>query len=178
MVRDRVRMSCSMTVFSNSSAALPVAAPRGIGIAAWGWSGQRRSPIGSRVRNLVRRLDWVQVGYHSALFSCGVAFGLLVGGFVGYMENATPHAGTTESLAQVAASDVQWATMMGYSRATSTQYLQRIKDARGVSPVGFTRVWWTSELAASVPAAQSLTASQGRNQAGGNHGENRYSGTR
>jgi len=112
MVRDRVRPSCSMTVFSNSSAALPVAAPRGIGIAGWRWSGQRRSSISSRVRNLVRRLDWVQVGYHSALFSCGVAFGLLVGGFVGFMENATPHADPPYSFAQLAATDVGWAAKL------------------------------------------------------------------
>ena len=112
MVRDRVRPSCSMTVFSNSSAALPVAAPRGVAVAAWRWSGQRRSSISSRVRNLVRRLDWVQVGYHSALFSCALAFGLLVGGFVGFMENATPHADPPYSFAQLAATDVGWAAKL------------------------------------------------------------------
>jgi hypothetical protein len=88
-------------------------------LTTWSWCGVSGRPARSESRKRTRSLDWSQVAFWLALFTCSSLFGLFVGGYVGYMENATPHGGTPASLAQLATSDGQWVAMMRQSRAAS-----------------------------------------------------------
>ncbi len=54
------------------------------------------------------------------LLVCGVMFGLLVGGFVGYMQAATPAADPPGSLSHLVVSDVGWTAMVGQNHAHAT----------------------------------------------------------
>jgi len=57
--------------------------------------------------------DWGHIAYWLALLVCGSLFGLVAGGYVGFMENATPRAAAPYSFAQLAATDVGWAAKLG-----------------------------------------------------------------
>jgi hypothetical protein len=57
-------------------------------------------------------LDRHPVTYFLALLACSSLFGLFVGGYVGFLENATPHADPPYSFAQLAATDAGWATKL------------------------------------------------------------------
>jgi hypothetical protein len=61
------------------------------------------------------------VTYLAALLTCGIVFGLFVGGFVGFMEAATP-AVDCPSLAQLAASDAGWTVLMRQQSEASHRY--------------------------------------------------------
>jgi len=52
------------------------------------------------------------VSYWLALLVCCSLLGLFVGGYVGFMENATPHEDPPHSFTQLAATDVGWAAKM------------------------------------------------------------------
>ncbi len=81
-------------------------------------SPERRSLALRRMPTSVRRwshrhgLEGYQVGYFLTLLACGILFGLFVGGFVGFMENATPHVYPPYSFAQLAASDAGWTSRL------------------------------------------------------------------
>ncbi len=82
-----------------------------------GSSGQRWFAVRgtlTRVRSWSREhgLDRDHAAYWLALLVCCSLFGLVVGGYVGFMENATPHADPPYSFAQLAATDVGWAAKM------------------------------------------------------------------
>jgi len=68
----------------------------------------------TRAQSWSRRhgLEGYQVAYFLALFACGSLFGLFVGGYVGYVDAATPPADSPYSFGQLATSDVQWNAMM------------------------------------------------------------------
>lgn len=134
MIRNCVRAPCNMTVFSDSTAALPVAAPRSLGPFGLVWPGGRGRPMNSLSRGRTLHLDWTQAAYHAVLFACGIAFGLLVGGYVGYMENATPHADDPACLARLAVSDVGWAATMRQQTAASSGHLLFAPENGGVVP--------------------------------------------
>ncbi len=57
-------------------------------------------------------LEGYQVAYFLTLLACGGVFGLFVGGYVGFMENATPHLYPPYSFVQLTASDAGWAAKM------------------------------------------------------------------
>jgi len=81
-------------------------------LATWAWCGDRELPAKSEGQERAHSLDWSHVAYWLALFACSSLFGLFVGGYVGFMENATPHGGEPWSLTQLATSDVQWTAMV------------------------------------------------------------------
>jgi hypothetical protein len=75
-------------------------------------SGAGASPPLSLALDVTSRghgLEGHQVAYYLALLACGILFGLFVGGYVGFIETATPAADPPDSFAQLATSDVQWA---------------------------------------------------------------------
>jgi hypothetical protein len=133
MIRDGVRSFCSLTVSSSSTAVLPVAVPRGSGSFARGWLHARGRRKSSESQSRSNCLEGIRVAYFLALFACASLFGLAVGGYVGYMENATPHGGTPGSLARLATSDGQWVAMMRQSRAASGGRLRSMAESQGVS---------------------------------------------
>ncbi len=96
MNRDRVRSFRSVTVFSSNSAALPIDGLRPPSRSAWGWSSAKAmlQSIGLRYS-----LDRTQMACSLALLFCGMVLGLFVGGFVGFMENATSHGAAPGSIA-------------------------------------------------------------------------------
>ena len=91
-------MRCSITTVIN----------QGREPASWVWRGDRDRPAKSEGRARIHRLDWTLAAYWLALLVCGSVFGLVVGGYVGYMEAATPAVDAPGSLTQLATSDVQW----------------------------------------------------------------------
>ena len=107
-----VQMHVGLTIPGRGHVAGPAAASLAAVALARRWfdAGARLTGIASRARQHCPERS--QVTYFIALFTCGVLFGLFVGGFVGFMGNATPHAGSPCSLAQLATSDVQWTAMM------------------------------------------------------------------
>jgi hypothetical protein len=56
-------------------------------------------------------MEGYQVAYFFALLGCGILFGLFVGGYVGFIQAATPAADLPDSYARLATSDPQWAAM-------------------------------------------------------------------
>src|SRR5512143_1227602 len=73
----------------------------------WLMAGRMLTRIQSWSREHV--LEWDHVAYWSVLLACSALSGLVVGGYVGFMENATPHSEPPYSFTQLAASDVGWA---------------------------------------------------------------------
>jgi len=97
-------------------------------------------------RNLSHRLglERYQVAYFLALFVCGIGFGFFVGGFVGFMEAATPHGEQPYSFAQLAASDVGWAATMRQYRSASHHSLEPAAHGEQKS------CWWRIARGASI----------------------------
>jgi hypothetical protein len=132
MERVRVLVRGGLAVSPNSTALLPVAVPR-LRIPGWGWLRARGRPRNGESRSRTHCLEREQVVCSLALLACGVLFGLFVGGFVGFMENATPHGGAPHGLAQLATSDVRWVAMMRQSRVASGGRLQSVEESERVS---------------------------------------------
>jgi hypothetical protein len=86
---------------------------------AWDWRGDREGPAKSEGRARTHRLDWSLVTYWLALLVCGAVSGLVIGGYVGYMEAATPAVDAPGGLTHLATSDVQWVTMVRQHWAAS-----------------------------------------------------------
>jgi hypothetical protein len=115
MIRDCVRAPCILTAFSDNTAALPVVARPAAGPLGLRWLGARGRPADSLSRSRAGRLDWELVAYHAVLFACGIAIGLFAGGYVGFIQAATPAVDAPGSYAQLATSDVQWVAMVRQS---------------------------------------------------------------
>jgi len=81
-------------------------------LATLAWCGERARPAENEGRRVTHSPDWSHVSYWFGLLVCGSVFGLFLGGYVGFMENATPHADPPYSFAQLAATDVGWAAKM------------------------------------------------------------------
>jgi hypothetical protein len=84
----------------------------GSGLTALTRRGERDLSAKSECAGRTRSLDWWHVTYWLALLVCSSLIGIMVGGYVGFMENATPHAHPPYSFTQMAASDVGWAAGM------------------------------------------------------------------
>lgn len=130
MARDRVGPFSSMTVSSNNSAALPIA---GAGQPGQGWSDARAGS--SCIMGLSRALslDRTRLTYLAALLTCGMVFGVFVGGFVGFMENATPHGDSPATFARLATSDVQRAAMTRQTAMASARLQQPLAEDEPVT---------------------------------------------
>jgi len=102
-------MRCSITTVIN----------QGREPATWAWCGDRERPAKNEDRARTHRLDWSLAAYWLALLMCGSIFGLVVGGYVGYMEAATPAVDAPASLMQLATTDVQWTAMVRQYLAAS-----------------------------------------------------------
>jgi hypothetical protein len=97
------------------------------------------------------------VAYFLTLFACAGLFGLFVGGFVGFMENATPHGGERWGVTQSASSpaSTQWADMIKHYRAASGEHVRSLTEGETVSgPQAL-------GAAASMTAEQSVSAAPG-----------------
>jgi len=116
MERVRVLTRGGLTVSPNGTAVLPVAVPRSRR-PSWGWFHARGGPRNGESRSRTHCLEREQVVCSLALLACGILFGLSVGGFVGFMENATPHAGSTCGVAHLTTSGIGWMAMVRQSRA-------------------------------------------------------------
>jgi hypothetical protein len=62
------------------------------------------------------------VAYFLALFASCSLIGLIVGGYVGYMDATTPPADSPYTVAELATSDVQWTAMVRQYWAASHRY--------------------------------------------------------
>jgi hypothetical protein len=126
---EQARMLIGLAIPGNG----PVAAPRGQGSSERRWfeavGRQRKAESLSRTDSL----GDIRVAYFLTLFTCASLFGLVVGGYAGFMEAATPHGGTQASLAQLATSDGQWVAMMRQSRASPGGRLRSWAESQGVS---------------------------------------------
>ncbi len=123
MNRDRVRSFRSLTAYSNNSAALPIGGFRSLGRPASVWPCAKALLQSLRLR---QSMDRTQMACSLAMLVCGMMLGLFVGGFVGFMENATPHGAAPGNMAQMAAVDAGWAAMMSQTGAPSNGHLQRL----------------------------------------------------
>lgn len=116
---EQARMQIGLTIPGSGPAAGSAAAPPATVSVARRWFDARG--VLTRVQNWSRRhgLEGYQVACFLALLGCGILFGLFAGGFVGFMQAATPPADSPYSLAQPATSDGQWAAMMRQYRSAS-----------------------------------------------------------
>ena len=132
MERVRVLTRGGLAVSPNSTAVLPVAVPR-FRVPDWGWLGARARPKNRAGRSHTHCLEREHVVCSLVLLACGVLFGLFVGGFVGFMENAMPHGGAPCGFAQEATSAPtgQWAAMVRQYRAASGRQLQSVAESEG-----------------------------------------------
>lgn len=126
-------------------------------LTTWVWHAATGLPAKSEDRVRTRRLKWDHVAYCLILLVCGILFGLFVGGFVGFMENATPHGGALVSFEQSATSSPtgKWADMIKHYRAAPGGHLRSLAESETVSdpqPLG---------AAASKTAEQSVSAAPG-----------------
>jgi len=154
MERIRVLTRGGLAVSPNSTAVLPVAVPR-FRVPGWGWLGARARPKNGAGRSHTHCLEREQVVCSLVLLACGVLFGLFVGGFVGFMENATPHGGAPCGFAQEATSAPtgQWAAMVRQYRVTSGRNLQSVADGEGWS--------YVQQPAPGIPRAAGQTVAAG-----------------
>jgi hypothetical protein len=119
-----------MTVSTNNSAALPIAA---VGQLAQGWPDARARLSSIRGLSRALSLDRSRLTYLAALLTCGMVFGVFVGGFVGFMENATPHGDSPATLAQLATSDVQWVAMTRQTASAPARHQQPLAEDKPVT---------------------------------------------
>ena len=171
-MRDRVRTQCSMTVRSDISAVLPVAVPR-FRAPGWGWLQARGRSRNGESRSRTHCLEREQVLSSLGLLGCGILFGLFVGGFAGYMENATPHGSAPCSFEQMATLPPtgKWAVMLRQYHATSGSELQSVAESQGASrPQLLAAVAsMVAEPPASAASEFSIEVEPGLAQAGGKH---------
>ena len=85
----------------------------------WDWCGDLEEPARAEGRGLAHRLDWFPVIYWLTLLACSSLFGLIVGGYKGYMDAATPAVDGPGILTNWATSDVQWTAMTRQCWATT-----------------------------------------------------------
>jgi hypothetical protein len=106
------RMPFSLTVPEDNLVAGPAAALRALGSPVLRWFDATERQRRAESRSRTDCLDGIRVAYFFTLFACASLFGLFVGGYVGYMDAATPPADSPYSVAVLATSDVQWNAMM------------------------------------------------------------------
>lgn len=174
MIRDRVRSFCSQTVSSNSTALLPIAAPRP-GVPGWGWLRAAGRPRIGESRSRAYCPDRGQVVSSLVLLGCGVLFGLLVGGYVGLMENATPHGRAPSRYEQTASSSPagKWAAMVRQYRVTSGGGPESAAQSQGTSrpqPLAAAASIAAEPPASAVPVF-STDVGPSTAQTGGKHGK-------
>jgi|GEM_PF-1468845 len=110
---EQVRMLIGLAIPGSGPAAGPMAAPpAAVSVARRRWLNGRGTLTGVRSWSRAHGLDRDHAAYWLALLVCCSLLGLVVGGYVGFMENATPHADPPYSFAQLAATDVGWAAKM------------------------------------------------------------------
>jgi hypothetical protein len=115
---EQARMLIGLAIPGSGPAAGPAVAPPAAVFAAWRrWLDVR--VMLTRVQSWSRRhgLEGYQVACSLTLLACGVVFGLMVGGYVGFIEAAPPPADSPCSLGQPATSDVGWTAMMRQHRS-------------------------------------------------------------
>jgi hypothetical protein len=81
---------------------------RGSELTALTWSGERELSAKSECAGRTRALDWWHVAYWLVLFVCRSMVGIVVGGYVGFIQAATPAVDLPGSYARMAAADVGW----------------------------------------------------------------------
>ncbi len=88
-----------------------IARPAAVSFARRRWFDGRA--MQASVQSWSRRhgLPWDQVACSLTLLACGILLGLFAGGYVGFIQAATPAADPPGSYAQLATSDLQWAAM-------------------------------------------------------------------
>jgi hypothetical protein len=111
----------------------------------------------TRMQSWSRRhgIDGFRVAYFCTLFGCGVLFGLFVGGYVGYMDAATPAVDAPGNLTQLATSDGQWTAMVRQYYAHSIAPNSPPGSADHVSCSDtFTHATWLEQMARLRPSSQ------------------------
>ena len=109
---DQARLQIGLTFPGSGPVAGPAVAPPAAVSPARRWLDVRGMLTGVQIWNREHGLDRDHVVYWLALLACGVLFGLFVGGYVGFVQAATPPADLPYSYAQLATSDVQWIAKM------------------------------------------------------------------
>jgi len=89
-----------------------VVTPQAVGVTARQRFHAMGGPIRARGGSRQYGLAESKAAYFLVLLACGIGLGLFGGGFVGFMESATPRADLPYSFAQLATSDVQGAVKM------------------------------------------------------------------
>jgi hypothetical protein len=130
---EQARMPVGLAFPGSGPVSRPAATPPAAFSSARRWFVAMNKKRRAGNRRLMDCLEGVRTAYFLALFACASLFGLVVGGYAGFMEAATPHGGTQASLAQLATSDGQWVAMMRQSRASPGGRLRSWAESQGVS---------------------------------------------
>ncbi|MBM3331605.1 hypothetical protein FJY68_13115 [candidate division WOR-3 bacterium] len=109
---EQARMLIGLTMPGSGPAAGAAAPPRVPCPSGQRWLAVKGTLTRARRWSREHSLDSFHTVYWLAMFACCSLFGLMVGGYVGFMENATSHAAPPHSFAQLAATDVGWAAKM------------------------------------------------------------------
>jgi hypothetical protein len=105
------RILLGLTIPGNGPVAGPAAGRPAPTRLARQWSNGRGMPTSVQSWSRDHGLDWDHAAYWLALLVCCSLFGLFAGGYVGFIEAATPAVDAPGSFTQLASSDVGWATM-------------------------------------------------------------------
>ncbi|MBN2564855.1 MAG: hypothetical protein JXB46_04010 [Candidatus Eisenbacteria bacterium] len=107
-----------------------------------------------------RGLDRDLVAYWFSLLVCCSLFGLFVGGYVGFVEAATPAVDAPGSFAQLATSDVQWVAMVRQSGSMPGVRQEPATERRGM-PGTQRRAKWLSRLGGQLATADAAPSTHG-----------------
>ncbi len=155
---EQARMLIGLTIPGRGPNPGPAAAPPATAsLARRRWFDGREMLTRAQSWSHRHGLEGEQLACSLALLACGILLGLFVGGFVGFMENATPHGGERWRLTQSATSvpTGQWAEMVKRYRAAPGGHLRSLAESETVSgpqPLG---------AASSKTAEQSVSAAPG-----------------
>ncbi len=138
---EQVRMFIGLAIPGSGPASGPMAAPpAAVSVARRRWFNGRGTLTGVRSWSRERGLDRDLVAYWFSLLVCCSLFGLFVGGYVGFVEAATPAVDAPGSFTQLAATDGGWAAKMRQDWLAahpleSTAVGQRMRETHWQRPI-------------------------------------------
>ena len=127
---EQTRLLVGLAIPGRGPVAGPAAMPPGAGSLARHCIDARG--MLTRVQKWSRRhgLEGSNMACSLGLLVCGILFGLLVGGYVGFIEATTPAVDAPGSFTQLATSDVQWTAMVRRYRAANCSFDSAAENAR------------------------------------------------
>jgi hypothetical protein len=154
------RILLGLTIPGNGPVAGPAAGRPAPTRLARQWSNGRGMPTSVQSWSRDHGLDWDHAAYWLALLVCCSLFGLFAGGYVGFIEAATPAVDAPGSYAQLATSDVQWVAMVRQSGSTAGFRLGSATDRQEL-PGMRQRAKWLPKFRGQLTPADPVSSTHG-----------------